>query len=100
MDRLVDLSQQQVARGVDPEMRAQFLIGLRGLVADIAGMDASLSSAEQAGGGLTITDAIDAEYKVLQPKLPTVIEALKLGNVTQQTAKDLFSASACVLNRA
>ena len=94
MDRLVDLSEQQVARGADPELRAQFLVGLGSFVADLDGMDASLISAEQASGGERISAALDAEYKVLQPKLRSLIDALKLGTVAPQTARDLLSASA------
>ena len=94
MDRLVDLLQQQLAHGADAELRAQFLVGLGTVVADLDGMDASLSSAEQAVGGDKISAALDVEYKVLQPKLRTAIDALKTGSVTPQGARDLVSESA------
>jgi methyl-accepting chemotaxis protein len=94
LDRLVDLTAGQAGSNADAEARAQFLVGLGGLVADLDGMDASLASAEQAAGGDAIRAALAAEYKPLRAALGGFVDGLKTGSATAETARPLLADTA------
>jgi hypothetical protein len=87
LDRLADLTLAEANSANDPESRAQFLVGLGSLVSDVEGMDASLVAAENASGGATIRDALDASYKELRAVLAADEVLLKSGKLGIETAR-------------
>jgi methyl-accepting chemotaxis protein len=87
LDRLADLAVAEVDGGGDAEARAQFLVGLGGLVGDLDGMDASLSSAKQADGGERIKAALDEPYRGLQAALAEFVDGLKAGRASGDAAR-------------
>lgn len=89
LDRVPDLTQGQSSGVGSSEARAEFLVGLGSLVADLDGMDASLGSAEQAEGGDAIRAALDGAYRPLRAELGAFVEALKAGRAQTTEAQNL-----------
>ena len=87
LDRLADLAMAEVDSGKDAEARAQFLVGLGGLVGDLDGMDASLASAQQADGGERIKAALDQPYQSLRTALVEFVDELKVGRTSADAAR-------------
>jgi methyl-accepting chemotaxis protein len=87
LDRLADLAKAEAASTGDAEARAQFLVGLGGLVGDLDGMDASLASAKQADGGERIKAALDGPYQSLRTALAGFVDELKAGHASADTAR-------------
>ncbi len=94
LDRVADLARAQTTGSADPEARAQFLVGLGSLVADLEGADASIAAAEQATGGDAIRQALDARYRPLRSALDRYIGDLKGGKASTDTAKALTADTA------
>ncbi len=87
LDRLADLATAEAASAGDAEARAQFLVGLGGLVGDLDGMDASLASAKQAEGGDRIKAALDEPYRGLRAALTEFVDELKAGRASADAAR-------------
>ncbi len=87
LDRLADLATGQADSVKDSEARAQFLVGLGGLVGDLDGMDASLASAKQADGGERIKTALDQRYQSLRAALAGFVDELKAGQAGADAAR-------------
>ena len=87
LDRLADLATAEAASAGDTEARAQFLVGLGGLVGDLDGMDASLASAKQAEGGERIKAALDGPYQSLRAALAEFVDELKAGRASADAAR-------------
>ena len=87
LDRLADLATAEADSAKDTEARAQFLVGLGGLVGDLDGMDASLASAKQADGGERIKAALDGPYQSLRTALAGFVDELKAGHASADAAR-------------
>ena len=87
MDRLADLASEQTKDAAgDAEARARFLVGLGGLMGDIDGVDASLTSAENADSSGSIKAALDTEARTLNASLGEFAEDLKSGRASAASA--------------
>ena len=94
IDQVADLTFRQRGGAGDTERRAQFLVGLGSLVADLNGMDASLAAVGQTTDGRAIHAALDTEYRSLRSGLGDLVKALKNGSVDAATAKRLIADTA------
>jgi methyl-accepting chemotaxis protein len=90
LDRIADLTASLATAKGDSEQRAQFLVGLGSLVADLDAADASMQSAEQAEGGAPIRATLDAAYHRTQTDLRKFIETLKTGGATPKASAGLI----------
>jgi methyl-accepting chemotaxis protein len=91
LDRIADLTRSQAAANGGSEARAQFLVGLGSLVADLDGADGSMQSAEQAEGGAPIRDRLDASYHAMQADLRRLVDTLKSGGGTASASAGLVA---------
>ena len=87
LERLATLATTQADGANDAEMRAQFLVGLGGLVGDLDGMTISLASAEQAESGERIKAALEGKYQPLNAGLTGFVEDLKAGRASMDEAR-------------
>ena len=94
VDRLADLTLEQRGGAMDTEKRAQFLVGLGSLVADLDGMDASLASVGQTRAGNAIHAALDEEYRALRGDLGVFVKSLKDTGADVTAAKGLIAETA------
>jgi methyl-accepting chemotaxis protein len=90
LDRVADLARGQAAGTADTEERAQFLVGLGLLVADLEGADASLAAAGQAASGATIRSALEGPYQKPRAALQRFIGDLKAGQARADAATPLL----------
>lgn len=94
LDQLADLTLGQRGGAEDAEKRAQFLVGVGSLVADLNGMDASLASVGQTTDGKAIHATLDTEYHSLRSQLGDFVKALKDGRADTVAAKGLIAGTA------
>ncbi len=94
LDQLADLTLGQRGGAGDAERRAQFLVGVGSLVADLNGMDASLASVGPTPDGNAIHAALDQEYRPLRSDLGDFVKALRNAGADTAAAKRLIAETA------
>jgi methyl-accepting chemotaxis protein len=82
MDQIADLTKHEAKAKADTEAKAQFLVGLGALAADVDGADNSMQAAEQAEGGAEIQAVLHDAYRKLHSDMGRLEDKMRDGRAT------------------